>query len=184
MNARIKQEPRILSGSTSTEREARAQQLANLFVGEMVPLLVQVRQDFLDKPKHEFIYNCRTFTEYCVRVLRYSESHIRRLIAGHNPASKKFNGSKNRKPELANEDPRSNVERLHDSDFVEKCRKYDPVLLGLVLAQAICLDSLDDDPESLNRAATLEGKIVSHISDDAAKRRDAADDQAAMWAVA
>jgi hypothetical protein len=53
------------------------------------------------------------------------------------------------------------------------------VLLGLVLAQAICLDSLDDDPESLNRAATLEGKIVSHIGDEAAKRRgEVADDEA------
>jgi hypothetical protein len=67
--ALIEQEPLKISGSTSADREARAQQLANLFVGEMLALLVQVRQDFLDKPKHELVYNCQTFTEYCVRVL-------------------------------------------------------------------------------------------------------------------
>lgn len=167
----VRQEPLKISGSTSADREARAQQLANLFVGEMIPLLVKVRQDFLDKPKDELIYNCRTFTEYCIQVLRYSESHIRRLIAGHNPATKKFDGSKNRKPELANEDSRTNVERLHDSGFVEKCMKHDPVLLGLVLAQAVCLDSLDDDLEAINRAALLEGKIVNHIWNEAANRR-------------
>ena len=164
-----RRQPLILRGSTPADREARAQQLANLFVGEMVPLLVQVRQDFLDKDKDDLIYNCRTFTEYCTRILRYSESHIRRLIAGHNPATKKFDGSMNRKPELPEpeEDTRTNVERLHDSGFVEKCRSYDPVLLGLVMAQAICLDERD-----LHGAATLEGKVVRHIWDEAERRRE------------
>lgn len=159
-------EPLILRGSPA-HREARAQQLANLFVGEMVPLLVQVRQDFLDKDKDELIFNCRTFTQYCAQVLRYSESHIRRLIAGHNPATKTFDGSKNRKPELM-EDLRSSVERLHDCGFVQKCRGYDPVLLGLVMAQAICLDEGD-----LHNAATLEGKIVNHICNEAVLREEA-----------
>jgi hypothetical protein len=166
MSALVKQEPRILRGSVSADREARAQQLANLFIGEVIPLLVQVRQDFLDKDPHELICGCRTFTEYCIGILRYSESHIRRLIAGHNPA-KKFDGSKNRKPELA-EDTRTSVERLHDSGFVEKCMEHDPVLLGLVLAQAMCLDS--PDPKALFRAARLEGEIVGHICNEADKR--------------
>jgi hypothetical protein len=158
-------QPLILRGSPA-QREARAQQLANLFVGEMVPLLVQVRQDFLDKDKDELIYQCRTFTDYCTRVLRYSESHIRRLIAGHNPATKTFDGSKNRKPERA-EDVRTCVERLHDSGFVQKCRKYDAVLLGLVMAQAICLDEGDG-----LSAATLEGKITNHICNEAVRREE------------
>jgi hypothetical protein len=154
------QEPLILRGSTPADREARAQHLADLFVGEMVPLLIRVRQDFFDKHKDEMIYNCLTFTQYCTRVLRYSESHIRRLIAGHNPATKRFDGSKNRAPEPI-EDLRTNVERLHDCGFVEKCRTYDPVLLGLVVAQAMCLD--DPDIEVRMKAAELEGAVVHHI---------------------
>jgi hypothetical protein len=161
-----RQEPLILRGSTPADREARAQHLANLFVGEMIPLLVQVRHDFLNKDRDELIYNCRTFTEYCKRVLRYSESHIRRLIAGHNPATKRFDGSGNRKPEPV-EDLRTNVERLHDCGFVERCRKYDAVLLGLVMAQAICLDERD-----FLSAATLEGKVVNHIWNEAERRRE------------
>jgi hypothetical protein len=161
-----RQEPLILRGSTPADREARAQHLANLFVGEMVPLLVRVRQDFFDKEKDELIYNCRTFTDYCTRVLRYSESHIRRLIAGHNPATPKFDGSANRKLEAV-EDTRTNVERLHDCGFVEKCRKYDPVLLGLVMAQAIYLDEGD-----FGSAAWLEGKVVNHICEEAQRRRE------------
>jgi hypothetical protein len=158
----VTQEPLILRGSTPADREARAHQLASLFIGEMIPLLVQVRQDFLDKGKNESIYGCQTFTEYCTKVLRYPESHIRRLIAGHNPATK-FDGSKNRRPELT-EDLRTNVERLHDSGFVGRCRKHDPVLLGLVIAQAMCIDAhFDGDDEALNEAARLEGVIVGHI---------------------
>jgi hypothetical protein len=162
-----RQEPLILRGSMRTDREARAQRLANLFVGEMVPLLIQVRQDFLNKDRDELIYNCRTFTDYCTRVLRYSESHIRRLIAGHNPATKTFDGSKNRKPEAIEDDLRTNVEGLYDCGFVEKCRKYDPVLLGLVMAQALCLDEGD-----FLSAASLEGRVVNHIWEEAERRRE------------
>lgn len=162
-------EPHILRGSHA-DREARAQHLANLFVGEMIPLLVQVRQDFLDKDREELIFNCRTFTQYCTQVLRYSEAHIRRLIAGHNPA-KKFDGSGNRK--LSEPvDSRTNVQRLHDSGFVERCMKYDAVLLGLVLLQAMCLDSSDYAVQL--EAASLEGKIVNHIWEQAERRREAA----------
>src|SRR6266566_10084479 len=88
--ALIKQEPLKMSGSTSADREARAQTLVTLFVkflGDHVDLLVQVRQDFLDKPKAETILGCQSFGEYCKNVLHYSESHIRRLIADRNPAT-------------------------------------------------------------------------------------------------
>ncbi len=90
-------EPLKISGSHA-EREERAQRLANLFIGEMVPLLVQVRQDFFDKEPSETICGVTTFTEYCTGVLRYSESHVRRLIKGRNPASQKHDGSAHRKP--------------------------------------------------------------------------------------
>ncbi len=164
-----RQEPLILRGSTHADREARAEHLANLFVGEMVPLIVQVRQDFFDKDKDELIYDCRTFTEYCTRVLHRSESHIRRLIAGRNPATKKFDGSRNRKPERA-EDTMTAVRHLQASEFFEKCRKYDPVLLGLVIAQAMCLD--DPDINVRMKAAELEGEIVHHICEEARRRRE------------
>ena len=88
--ALINQEPLKMSGSTSADREARAQTLVTLFVkflGDHVDLLVQVRQDFLDKPKAETILGCQSFGEYCKNVLHYSESHIRRLIADRNPAT-------------------------------------------------------------------------------------------------
>src|SRR5208283_675936 len=66
------------------------------FISEHTDLLVQVRQDFLDKQKHEQIMGCKTWTEYCVGVLHYSESHINSLIRGRNPAAAKHDGSKNR----------------------------------------------------------------------------------------
>src|SRR5947209_1010675 len=98
-------EPLILRGSHA-DREARARTLVILFVkflSDHVDLLVQVRQDFLDKPNAEAIMGCKTFGEYCKNVLHYSESHIRRLIAGKNPATAIFNGSKNRTTPLITE---------------------------------------------------------------------------------
>ena len=91
-------QPLEISGSHQ-DREARAQTLAGLFVkfvSDHVDLLVQVRQDFLGKPAAEKIMGCSTWGEYCREVLHYSESHIRNLIAGRNPATKIFDGSKNR----------------------------------------------------------------------------------------
>src|SRR5271155_10325 len=92
MTAALAVEGDIMSSSPSG-REERAQKLANLFIGEMVPLLIQVRQDFVDKPDDEIVFNCRTWGQYCSTVLRYSERHIRRLIQGQNPAAK-HDGSK------------------------------------------------------------------------------------------
>lgn len=97
--AAIINEPRKMSGSELQTREQRAKALAGAFVkfiGEYTELLAQVRQDFLDKKKHESIMGCKTWTEYCVGVLHYSESHIAKLLAGRNPAAAKHDGSKNR----------------------------------------------------------------------------------------
>jgi len=60
-------------------------------------LLAQVRQDFFDKTANEKILGCRTWKEYCKNVLHYSDSHMRNLIAGQNPATAKHDGTANRK---------------------------------------------------------------------------------------
>jgi hypothetical protein len=73
------------------ERDARAQELANRFikfVTDLVPLLVQVRKDFLEKHRDEVIYNCKTWGQYCETVLNYSQQHINRLIRDGSPAAK------------------------------------------------------------------------------------------------
>jgi hypothetical protein len=88
----IVNEPLILSASPAVDpREERARRLGEKyvkFVGDLVPEIVVVRQDFMEKASDETIFGCKTFTEYCTMVLRTSTSHIRRLIAGQNPASK------------------------------------------------------------------------------------------------
>lgn len=102
----VKSEPLKMSGSHK-EREERAQDLAKAFVGTCIRFIsdhtdeiIQVRQDFFDKLKSETIMGCRDFSEYCSDILHYSTSHIRRLIAGRNPATLTHDGSKNRKPKL------------------------------------------------------------------------------------
>jgi hypothetical protein len=97
----IPAEPLVISGSSKKAREERARSLAGSFVkfiNDHLDLLVQVRKDFLSKDAHETIMGCKTWTEYCVGVLYYSESRIRSLIAGKIPELAKFNGTANRKP--------------------------------------------------------------------------------------
>jgi hypothetical protein len=107
------------------DREKRGQQLANTFVkfiGEMIPLLVQVRKDFLDKEMAETICGASTFTEYCTGVLRYSERHILRLISGQNPAGDKHNGSANRKkpePHPVTDEELAQYEKNHHNDITK-----------------------------------------------------------------
>jgi hypothetical protein len=135
-------EPLKISGSHAS-REERGQKLANLFIGEMVPLLVQVRQDFLDKGRDETICGVNTFTEYCTSILRYSESHIRRLIKGQNPASEKHDGSANReaivveskesKPTKSNTEEALNCINsiVGPTSFMDTARVYLDVMLEL-----------------------------------------------------
>src|SRR6059036_800355 len=61
-----RRQPLKMSGHA--DREARAKELVTLFVkflGDHVDLIVQVRRDFLVKPKTETIMGCHTFGEYC-----------------------------------------------------------------------------------------------------------------------
>jgi hypothetical protein len=158
-------QPLIMSGHA--DREARAKELVTLFVkflGDHVDLIVRVRRDFLDKPKTQTIMGCHTFGEYCRNVLHYSEQHIRRLIAGRNPATAIYDGSKNRTTALidngADDGEDSWVQRLHrEGGFVRRCE--DPVLRALVLEQARLLD--EDAVGNLPEAAYLDAQIVGHI---------------------
>lgn len=112
----IQTSEREIISRSSQDREERGQRLANLFVkfiGDLLPLLVQVRQDFCDKSPDETICGVRTFDEYCTGVLCYSRRRIQQLIAGQNPASGKHDGSANRKPEWT------------DEKFLEWESKYD-----------------------------------------------------------
>jgi len=130
------------------------------FISDHVDLLVQVRQDFILKPAIEEITGCKTFGEYCKNVLHYSESHIRRLIAGRNPATAIFDGSKNRITPLITETvvPLSLLQRFESGDVV---------LDALINEQNYIVRQIsengDADNELGNKAATLEGKIVNHI---------------------
>jgi hypothetical protein len=149
----------LISSGSHTDREERARTLVTLFVkflSDHVDLLVQVRQDFLDKPVAETIMGCKTFGEYCRTVLHYSESHIRRLLAGRNPASAIFDGSKNRVPLLPNFLPP--LARFESGDVV---------LDALINEQNHTVRQIsehgDADASLLFKAAALEGKIISHI---------------------
>ena len=107
-----KPEPLISIGSVRQAREQRATTLADHFVkfiSEHIDLLVQVRQDFIDKDKNEAIMGRKTWTEYCASVLHYSESHIRNLIAGRVTDAAKHNGTQNRKPRVLVLPPPSSV---------------------------------------------------------------------------
>lgn len=174
-------QPLILRGSHA-EREARAEKLVKLFVkfiSDNVDLLVQVREDFLAKPATETIMGCSTFTQYCQTVLHYSESHIRRLIAGRNPATAIHDGSKNRKvlDEDSDDGPTTCVDLLNrPNGFVSRCD--DPVLRALALEQARLIDlayvaeTSEEKFEHCLGAATLEGQIVNHIWDAAREHRE------------
>jgi hypothetical protein len=112
--------------SSPADREGRAKALAGAFtkfIGEHIDLLVQVRQDFLDKDRNDSIMGCKTFTEYCTSVLHYSEGHISKLIKGKVPGASKFDGTANRKPFLAGP-------QIPPADLLE----HNPELAGRITA--------------------------------------------------
>jgi hypothetical protein len=87
----------IMSSGSHKDREVRGRALADKFVrglgkivikfiGELETEIVEVRQDFVVKPKDELICGVDTFTEYCSAVLGYSIRHIDRILEGHNPS--------------------------------------------------------------------------------------------------
>ncbi len=86
-----------IMSSTPSEREARGQALAEKFrtglggafvkfLGEHKDEIIEVRKDFLLKPKTELICGCRTWEDYCTNFLGYHPRHVRRIVEGNNPA--------------------------------------------------------------------------------------------------
>jgi hypothetical protein len=123
------------------------------FAIEIRPLVVEVHKRFMaEKEAGRKFFGYSNFDTFCEDFWKYSGRQIRNIING-TPTPKRIGGS--------TEDARSWVQRLHDSGFVAKCGHDDPVLLGLVLAQAMRLD--DGDDKSLRAAAELEGEIKGHI---------------------
>lgn len=176
MSVAIVRQPLILSGSSHADREARAKTLVTLFVkflSDHIDLLVQVRQDFLDKPKTETIIGCLTFGEYCKNVLHYSESHIRRLIAGRNPATRIFDGSKYRVsalPSISEVAAGRPQQRFESGDVILDALINEQNYLGLQLEQQV--DNDKDSFSTMLKLATLEGKIINHICSQPEPRSD------------
>lgn len=107
-----------ISTSPRAEREQRGQSLAKdfvKFIGDMVPRIIQTRQDFLDREPDETICGVTTFRDYCTGVLDYSHSHIRNLIAGQTPASEKYSS---KKPTQVTADEFANYEKTPEGEKI------------------------------------------------------------------
>jgi hypothetical protein len=71
--------------------EERAEFVAARFeaCGEIAPCIRQLRRDFRELEPGKTIMDCRTWTEFCKRVLKRSARAIRYRMAGGNPRSKR-----------------------------------------------------------------------------------------------
>jgi hypothetical protein len=67
---------------------------------ELRPMIAQLREVFMKLKPSETVAGCRTWTEYCERVLHRSDRRIRQILKGANPASEKHS----RKSSLAQND--------------------------------------------------------------------------------
>jgi hypothetical protein len=102
-----KGEPEEISGSTKltssaasiAEREKLAETVKKLIEEAFSPcfkkltesrlLITELRQHFMKLKLGETIAGCRTWTEYCAKVLRRSDRRVRQIMGGANPASEK-----------------------------------------------------------------------------------------------
>jgi len=102
-------QPEILSGArlvrsnkAYAEREKLAARVEKLAVeafktyelslqklSELRPLIAELREQFMNLKPGEKIAACRTWTEYCERVLHRTDRRIRQILKGANPASEK-----------------------------------------------------------------------------------------------
>lgn len=64
---------------------------------ELRPMIAQLREVFMKLKPSETVAGCRTWTEYCERVLHRSDRRIRQILKGANPASEKH-GRKSPQP--------------------------------------------------------------------------------------
>ena len=56
---------------------------------ELRPMITELRQHFMKLKSGETIARCRTWTEYCEKVLHRSDRRVRQIMGGANPASEK-----------------------------------------------------------------------------------------------
>jgi hypothetical protein len=105
-----KREPEVASGSakvsrragSSFEREKLAAQVEQLALeafrsyeqslnklAELRPLIARLRDAFMKLHSDEKIAGCRTWTDFCERVLHRTDRRIRQILSGANPASEK-----------------------------------------------------------------------------------------------
>jgi hypothetical protein len=70
---------------------------------ELRPMITQLRQHFMKLKSGETIAGCRTWTEYCEKVLHRSDRRVRQIMGGANPASEKHS----RKSLPAPEEPKA-----------------------------------------------------------------------------
>jgi len=105
-----KREPELASGSAkvsrsvgpSVEREKLAAQVEKLAVeafrtyeqslkklAELRPLIAQLREAFMNLQSGEKIAGCKTWTDFCQRVLHRTDRRIRQILSGANPATEK-----------------------------------------------------------------------------------------------
>lgn len=105
-----KREPEVASGSakvsrsawSSFEREKLAAQVEKLALeafrsyeqslkklAELRPLIALLREAFMKLQPGEKIAGCKTWTDFCERVLHRTDRRIRQILSGANPASGK-----------------------------------------------------------------------------------------------
>jgi hypothetical protein len=97
--ATAKTEPDKMSGAPERlHDEALAKEFLQQYgvigrgIEELRPLYAELRRRFFKRTQLNSagtIMGCKTWTEFCQTHLKYSDRHVRRLIEGDNPATKK-----------------------------------------------------------------------------------------------
>jgi len=104
----LTREPESISGSTklsaqsSVQREKLANKVEKLVeevfnmydsslkkLSELRPMIGQLRQQFMELKQGETIARCRTWTQFCQKVLHRTDRRIRQILKGTNPATQK-----------------------------------------------------------------------------------------------
>lgn len=104
------------------------------------------------------ILGCRTWQEFCEKKLRYSDRHIRRLMAGENPTSSKYSSTKHlEKPKKpAESGAKTALARADwtDKDYIRACVKF---------VQSTLQPLEHSDPPRFHRIAVA---VAHEIADD------------------
>jgi hypothetical protein len=111
---------------------------------------------------HQTIHGCATWGQFCEKVLRYSERHVRRLMEGTNPAAKYRNKTATIKKTAAL--PTSTVAvplarncQWTDNEYIRTCVDF----VGSTL------EPLESDPQRFHRVAVcIARKIAGDFLDD------------------